>query len=141
MSSYEKYVRKELNFLSFVPVVFSSAMNKQNLEPIIDLAVLVGKQRRERIPTRKLMDVIRAMDHKVGRSKTFAMLISYLQCRDQEGRRNISKLNLSPRLASNLQHLHCLLLMYNYALIRTNVMLRIALEPSFPTPELQSALL
>merc|ERR1712137_107003 len=64
LSAFEKYVRKELNFLSFVPVVFASAMNKENLEPIIDLAILVWEQRNQRIPTRKLMDIIRNLDHK-----------------------------------------------------------------------------
>lgn len=58
-------MRKELNFLNYVPVVFCSALNKENLEPVVDLAILVGKQRRQRIPTRKLMDIVRSMDHKV----------------------------------------------------------------------------
>merc|ERR1712137_1076814 len=76
--AYEKYVRKELNFLSFVPVVFSSAINKENLEPIVDLAVLVGQQRRQRIPTHKLMDIVRSMDHKGPGTKKRNMKIKFI---------------------------------------------------------------
>ena len=74
LEDFEKYVRKELNFLNFVPVVFASAMNKENLEPVIDLSVLVGQQRRQRIPTRKLMDIVKNMDHRVGQLSDFSPL-------------------------------------------------------------------
>lgn len=76
--AYEKYVRKELNFLSFVPVVFASAINKENLEPIVDLAILVGQQRRQRIPTHKLMDIVHSMDHKGPGSKKRNMKVKFI---------------------------------------------------------------
>ena len=65
LEDFEKNVRKELNF---VPVVFASAMNKENLEHVTSrhMYTLVGQQRRQRIPSRKLIDIVKNKDHRVG---------------------------------------------------------------------------
>ena len=65
MKDYEKYVRRELQFLKYVPVIFLSAINGENVEPLIDLALMVYHQRKERIATRKLMKLLQFSNHKV----------------------------------------------------------------------------
>jgi len=64
MKEYEKHVRSELQFLKFVPVIFTSSLSGENVEPLVDLALLAVQQRRERVPTRRLMDIIRSDSHK-----------------------------------------------------------------------------
>lgn len=64
MKEYEKHVRNELQFLKFVPVIFTSSLSGENVEPLMDLALLAVQQRRERVPTRRLMDIIRSDSHK-----------------------------------------------------------------------------
>ena len=55
---YETAVREHLRFLSWVPVVFTSATEGINVAAVVDRAIAVSDQRRTRIPTRKLWDLL-----------------------------------------------------------------------------------
>ena len=52
--------RDRLPMLDYVPIVFISAVTKQRITKVIDQAILVDEQRRRRIPTSQLNDVMLA---------------------------------------------------------------------------------
>ena len=56
--TYEEEVRKHLKFLPWVPILFTSATEGINVASVIDRAILVNQMRRQRIPTRKLWEVL-----------------------------------------------------------------------------------
>lgn len=58
LKAYEEEVRKQLNFLPWVPVVFVSATEGTNVSKVVDMAVDIYRERQTRIPTRKLWDLL-----------------------------------------------------------------------------------
>lgn len=58
MNEYTALVRRELNFMSYVPVLFVSAKTKQRVHKILDEALRIETQRQKRIPTGRLNDVV-----------------------------------------------------------------------------------
>jgi GTP-binding protein len=56
---YEKQVREELNFMSYVPVLFISALTGQRIHKVLETAVLVSEERLRRIPTGELNRIVR----------------------------------------------------------------------------------
>lgn len=57
-AEYEEAVRNELKFMPWVPVVFVSALQGKNVAAVIDKALEVHQQRTQRIPTRRLLDLL-----------------------------------------------------------------------------------
>jgi len=51
MNDYTEHIRRELRFLDFVPVVFTSALTGQRVQNILSLALKVFEQRLRRIST------------------------------------------------------------------------------------------
>ncbi len=54
MNEYTDHIRKELRFMNFVPVVFTSALTGQRVKNILSLAMQVHDARLRRIPTGEL---------------------------------------------------------------------------------------
>jgi len=59
MAAYTEYVRKRLRFLSYVPVLFISALTGQRVEQTIEVALKVREARLQRVPTGELNDIVR----------------------------------------------------------------------------------
>lgn len=57
---YERRIKDRLQTLSYVPVVFVSALTKQRAPKVLELAMQVGDERARRIPTAKLNEVVQA---------------------------------------------------------------------------------
>lgn len=57
---YERRIRERLPMLDYVPVVFISAVTKQRVFKVLDLAMEVDRERRRRIPTSRLNEVMQA---------------------------------------------------------------------------------
>lgn len=63
MVSYSEHVRRELNFLDYVPVMFISAKTGQRVSKVIPMALDIQRERLYRIPTGELNRLImRALD-------------------------------------------------------------------------------
>lgn len=58
---FEKALRERMPFLEAVPIVFISALTGQRLHRCLDLALQVGEERRKRIPTPEVNEVLRAL--------------------------------------------------------------------------------
>jgi GTPase len=58
INQFERSLREELKFVDYAPFVFVSALTKQRLVNIIDIAVSVAGERRKRIPTGQLNEVV-----------------------------------------------------------------------------------
>jgi len=58
MNDYTERVRRELNFMSYVPVLFVSAKTKQRVHKIVDAALLIGEQRKRHVPTAQLNEAV-----------------------------------------------------------------------------------
>ena len=58
--SWGEYLLKTFGTMRHVPVAFLTAIDGKNIRPVINLAQTIFKQARERVPTPKLNDVIRA---------------------------------------------------------------------------------
>ena len=56
----ERAIRERLGLLDFVPVVFASALTGQRAEKVLDVALAVFDERRKRVPTARLNEVIEA---------------------------------------------------------------------------------
>ncbi len=54
MMEYENEIRERLNFLSYVPVLFISALTGQRVSKVLELVQQVYKERHKRIPTAEL---------------------------------------------------------------------------------------
>ena len=59
LDEYTQYVRRQLRFLSYVPVVFISAKTGQRVENTIEVALRVYEARFQRVPTGTLNDIVR----------------------------------------------------------------------------------
>jgi GTP-binding protein len=57
---FEKIIRKKLEPFTDVPIVFTSAVTKQRIHKAVEMAMLVNENRKRRIPTHKLNDVMLA---------------------------------------------------------------------------------
>ncbi|MDR3125910.1 MAG: ribosome biogenesis GTPase Der, partial [Candidatus Nomurabacteria bacterium] len=51
-------MRRELDFIPYAPVIFTSSITGKNLPKIFELATDINQRRRQQIPTRKLNDVL-----------------------------------------------------------------------------------
>lgn len=58
MDSFTKHVRQELNFMSYVPVLFISAKTGQRVDQVLPLALQVQEERLVRIPTSQLNQIL-----------------------------------------------------------------------------------
>ncbi len=56
----ENAIRERLGLLDFVPVVFASALTGQRAEKVLDVALAVFDERRKRVPTARLNEVVEA---------------------------------------------------------------------------------
>jgi GTPase len=59
MDDYSRAVRKELNFMDFVPVLFVSAKTGQRAEQVLPMAIRVQEERLVRIPTSEMNRILR----------------------------------------------------------------------------------
>lgn len=59
MENYMLHVRRELNFLDYVPVLFISAKTGQRVNQVLPLALRVNEERLVRIPTARLNQILR----------------------------------------------------------------------------------
>jgi GTPase len=59
-TEFEKTIRKKLEPFTDVPVIFTSAVTKQRIHKAVEMAMLVHENRKRKIPTRKLNDVMLA---------------------------------------------------------------------------------
>jgi GTP-binding protein len=55
---YEDMIREKLRPFNDVPILFTSATEKQRIHKLVDLAMMVCENRKRRIPTHKLNDVM-----------------------------------------------------------------------------------
>jgi GTPase len=64
---YVERLRQALEFAPYAPVVFTSALSGQRVQKVLDLALEIQQQRRRRIPTPELNNVVReaAAAHRV----------------------------------------------------------------------------
>jgi GTP-binding protein len=59
-NEFEKVIRKKLEPFTDVPIIFTSAITKQRIHKAVEMAMLVNENRKRRIPTHKLNDVMLA---------------------------------------------------------------------------------
>ena len=64
MDSFQEWIRKDLNFLDYVPVLFVSARTGQRTGEIIPMALRVQEERLVRIPTSELNQIMREATEK-----------------------------------------------------------------------------
>lgn len=78
MSEYTQKIRQELNFMSYVPLLFISALNGQRVEQVIPLALKVQEERVLRLTTGQLNRILQnAQDAHAATSKTGRALRLY----------------------------------------------------------------
>lgn len=58
LHKFEEKLRSELGFLSYAPIIFTSAMTKQRVAKIPELVAFVAEQQNYRVPTSVLNDVV-----------------------------------------------------------------------------------
>jgi len=59
MAEFTNYVRFELNFMDYVPILFTSALTGKRVDQILDLALEVQKERMVRLPTSQVNRILR----------------------------------------------------------------------------------
>ncbi len=59
MEDYTRHVRRELNFMDYVPLLFISAKTGQRLDQVLPMALRVQEERLARLTTSKLNQVLR----------------------------------------------------------------------------------
>ena len=59
INEFERALREQLKFVDYAPIIFVSALTKQRLPNILDIAQSVAAERRKRIPTGQLNEVVR----------------------------------------------------------------------------------
>jgi GTPase len=59
MAEFTNFVRFELNFMDYVPILFTSALTGKRVDQILDLALEVQKERMVRLPTSQVNRIIR----------------------------------------------------------------------------------
>jgi GTP-binding protein len=65
LAQYEEYVRRELKFMPYVPVLFISALTGQRVERILPLALRIHQERQVRLSTGEINALIRDATAKV----------------------------------------------------------------------------
>lgn len=58
LETYREYLRRQLNFVPYAPIVFTSALTHQRIEQVLEAAVRVYEQRHQRIPTGQLNEIV-----------------------------------------------------------------------------------
>ncbi len=58
MVEFTNYVRYELNFMEYVPILFTSALTGKRVDQILDLALEVQKERMIRLPTSQVNKIV-----------------------------------------------------------------------------------
>lgn len=64
MAEFTQYVRYELNFMDYVPILFTSAKTGKRVNQILDLALEVHRERLVRLPTSQVNRIIQAAQDK-----------------------------------------------------------------------------
>lgn len=59
INEFEKKVRQDLNFISYAPILYVSALTGKRIHQVLETAVLVQEERMRRIPTSELNRIIR----------------------------------------------------------------------------------
>jgi predicted GTPase len=79
---YEAAVRSHLKFMPWVPIVFVSALEGVNVSAVIDQAIAISQERRVRVPTRKLWELMqRALMRRAAPTKgVFVVFVFVLLC-------------------------------------------------------------
>ncbi|MGI5835327.1 MAG: ribosome biogenesis GTPase Der [Chloroflexota bacterium] len=57
-AEYTKRIRRELRFMDYVPLIFTSALTGQRVTKILDTALAIAKEREKRIPTSVINDAM-----------------------------------------------------------------------------------
>ena len=71
MDSYTNIVRRELNFLDYVPLLFISALTGQRVDQVLPLALQVQEERLRRLTTSKINQILlKAKDQHAPPSKS-----------------------------------------------------------------------
>ena len=58
MAEFTDYARYELNFMDYVPILFTSALTGKRVDQILDLALEVQKERMIRLPTSQVNKIV-----------------------------------------------------------------------------------
>lgn len=61
MEEYQEYLNKELPWLAYAPVAFTTAKDGRNIQGVLDLAAHLKKQAEERVTTSKLNEAVEAI--------------------------------------------------------------------------------
>jgi GTP-binding protein len=70
MAEFTKYIRYELNFMDYVPILFTSAKTGKRVDQILSLALQVQEERLVRLPTSQVNRIVqRAQDRHPAPSK------------------------------------------------------------------------
>jgi GTP-binding protein len=70
MAEFTKYIRYELNFMDYVPILFTSAKTGKRIDQILSLALQVQEERLVRLPTSQVNRIVqRAQDKHPAPSK------------------------------------------------------------------------
>ena len=78
MENFTKTVRRDLNFMDYVPILFISAKTGQRVEQVLPMALQVQEERLARLSTSKINDILqRAMDTQSPPSHAGAQLKIY----------------------------------------------------------------
>jgi len=58
MAEFTEYIRYELNFMDYVPILFTSALTGKRVDQVLDLALEVQKERLIRLPTSQVNKIV-----------------------------------------------------------------------------------
>jgi GTP-binding protein len=58
MAEFTQYIRYELNFMDYVPILFTSALTGKRVDQILDLALEVQRERFVRLPTSQVNRIV-----------------------------------------------------------------------------------
>ncbi len=59
MNKYDKKIREEIAFLSYIPIMYISALTKQRLPKVLEMVDFVAEQASRRVPTADLNNLVR----------------------------------------------------------------------------------
>jgi GTP-binding protein len=78
MESYTQKIRKDLNFMDYVPILFISAKTRQRVDKVLPLALQVQEERLMRLTTSRINQVLqKAQDRHVSPSRSGQQLRIY----------------------------------------------------------------
>ncbi len=58
-AAFQREVRERLKFMPYVPMVFAAAKSGYHVDPVLDHALRIYRERQRRVPTAELNDVVR----------------------------------------------------------------------------------